>query len=302
MSFIWEYVTSILPNVSRDTIIDDIRSIQNELKTTTLSSYKDSIDVFKKWTPKSKELIFKVNYFNKVVKSRVTTDSMVENIYKSLHKLDESLASVTECTLDLFNKEVSGVGLSYRKANILQYLEAASFVTSYARTFLIYLYNEDAKSHGSSVDGYDLLRYDVKYINEQWMNFITLIELFNNDVVNKSNFKKTIDNIPDISVSKDNLNTLNTTIGKDKMDPFHFSSISIKWNPIFRIKIKIAEYQAKKYKKALKEREALELRRLLLEAKKDGKENAKLEAQLGFVKDEIDNITRYIDEMEQKNG
>ena len=41
---------------------------------------------------------------------------------------------------------------------------------------------------------------------------------------------------------------------------------------------------------------------MLLELQRDGKQNAKLEAQLGYVKDEIDDITRDIVHMEEKNG
>lgn len=302
MSTIWEYVASLLPNTTRDIVIDDLRNVQNELKTTTLVVYKDAVPLFKRWKPASKDIEFKQSYFIKTVKTKSSSESMIECIYKSLLKLEESLEAATECTIDMFNKEISGVALSYRKANILQYIECAHFVVNYARAFLIYLYNEEQKANGTDAEIYDLLKYDVKYIDKQWMDFIMLIELFNKDVVNKYNFRKTVDNIPDIVVSKDNLQTLNATVGKDKLDPFQFGFLSVKWNPIFHVRIKIAEYQARKYKKALKEREALELRRMLLELQRDGKQNAKLEAQLGYVKDEIDDITRDIVHMEEKNG
>ena len=70
-------------------------------------------------------------------------------------------------------------------------------------------------------------------------------------------------------------------------------------NPIYHIRIRIAEWQAAKYQEAKEERSMVELRLLSLKELKSGKDNARLEQQIEYNQERLSKLTAKIGRMEE---
>ena len=71
-------------------------------------------------------------------------------------------------------------------------------------------------------------------------------------------------------------------------------------NPIYHIGMRIAEWQAKRYKSAKEELSLLQLRKLNLERVSAGKPDAKIQSEIKYLEARIQGLNFDIDEMEKK--
>lgn len=83
------------------------------------------------------------------------------------------------------------------------------------------------------------------------------------------------------------------------MDPYHFGLIPIKMNPIYHIRMAIAEWQVARYNAAIEEKRALEYRLLALKASSDGKKDAKLEEAIEYSEARLAKLNYKLATMEE---
>ena len=111
---------------------------------------------------------------------------------------------------------------------------------------------------------------------DAFINGINVIALPKKEIETK--FKE----IPNVLVNAESIETSQQLLGKDKTDPFQMRFIPLVLNPIYHVRIRVAEYQAAKYREAKEERGILELRIMLLKEQRSGRENAKIEKQIEY--------------------
>jgi hypothetical protein len=104
--------------------------------------------------------------------------------------------------------------------------------------------------------------------------------------------------IPEIQVTASDSDSLRNTIGDAKLDPFKLGFIATKANPIYYIRMLVAEYQVRRYKEMKEELSLLQLRRMNLEKYKANKPDASLERQIEYVESRAQKLSFEISEME----
>ena len=57
------FIASLMPTATRDNLVDTLRALADELKKEAIPPYKNSLDVFKKWEPKNKNLIILLKFY-----------------------------------------------------------------------------------------------------------------------------------------------------------------------------------------------------------------------------------------------
>ncbi|MOA51277.1 hypothetical protein D3C78_1744100 [compost metagenome] len=97
-------------------------------------------------------------------------------------------------------------------------------------------------------------------------------------------------------VAPDDVSTVEATVGATKTDPFHFGIIPVRLNPIYYVRMAIAEWQVNRYKAAVEEKRALEYRLLVL---KDGSKDAKIEQEIVYTEGRLQKLNKKLNDMEE---
>lgn len=295
-----KYLSSLLPSFGRDQVLEDIRITHAEIKEFTQPSYESAAQLFKSWKFKSKVLEAQIATFGRMVPS-AGRENIVGVIAKSWKPILENLDDVKDMVQRTYGEEVGGLGLTYLKANLLQFTECCAFVSKYARKLLVYIYVCETAEYeeGSTKVAESLTPAEMEWIAVNFVSFCTALNIASGNPVQ---VKKQMADIPDIVVTSENAETLPATIGERKTDPFKMKLIPIVMNPIYHVGMFVAEWQANRYKAAKEEVKLLELRRLNLEKLHAGKPDAHVQKEIAYMEGRIQKLNYQIAKMEAAHG
>jgi hypothetical protein len=297
---ILSYIQSLLPSFKKDRVIEDIRLVRAEIIEHTGPSYKVATELLSKWKFKSPVLSKQISIFERMVKGE-GNDNIVVTIDKSFKSILENLHIVENLINKMYNEEVVGKGFTYLKVNLLQFVEAVSFVSKFARRFLIYIYICETEVYPDSGTALytSLSKAEIEWIEANFVSFCTALNIV---TIKPNDLDKQFNNIPDIVVTNENVETLSSTLGEARLDPFQMKLIPIWLNPIYHIGMFVAEWQADRYKAAKEEVKLLQLRKLNLEKLSEGKPDAKLQKEIEYMEGRIQGLNYKLAKMEKDNG
>ena len=292
------FLNSLLPNFGKSRLLSDIDCIRKDLSETTLPPLKNIAQAFgmrkfkNEWVSNTDILFrrgvsfkYKGNFLNAI---NDAVGNMVTNV-----DTVESLVN------DYYADEVVRDGMTLIRVNILQYLETMTFVLRYTRRLLVIVMTMEVEEFKAEVDKVDpdYTPAELAWITENMSGFITGLGIM---AIDKVALDKQFKTIPDIAVNSATVDSTTAVIGTSKMDPFGFGFIGVKANPIYHIRIAMAEYQVEQYKLSKEQKQSLEFKLLRLKQLDDGKENAKLEKQIAYTQERIDKLTYSIKQMEDE--
>lgn len=297
---IMDFISSLLPSFGKNRVLEDIRITRNELNEITHPAYKTAVNVFKGWKFKSEKVLAYFKVFDTFVK-HPSNENYVMVVECSIADIVHNLTHVEDIINKTFNEDVGAGGLTYQKANLLQFVEACAFVSKYARKFLNFIYiceteqYEEAKTSLSV----SLSVAELKWLDEQLIPFANAFAIITKK---QTDIEKLIDLVPDIEITNDNAKTLESTIGITKLDPFNFGLVAGFMHPVYHFRMMIAEWQADRYKEAKEEMRLLSLRKLNLEKLADGKPDANTQKEIQYLETRVQDLTYKIAQMEEKYG
>ncbi len=295
------FIASLMPTSTRDNLVDTIRALSDELKKETIPPYKNSLEIFKRWEPKAKNLIIFTSTFHTLTKTN-KNESMIVIILDALQKLLDMMDPLITAVQSNFDKDIVMDGIGYRKASIIRLVELFVFTSQYARVLLNYIYIEQSKAIAvgdNSIDPqFKMLEKEVKFVTNNFNEFAKMINLIRNKNINKNNLDSILRSIPDITANAQSLKIAAVNNSSTDLDPVGLGLVNVNWNPIFAVRVKWEEYKHKRYLKAIKEKDTLMLRQMHYKLQLDGKPNPAIEARIEFLQDEIDDLTRDIYELE----
>ena len=294
---IWNFITSLLPSFKKDRIIEDTRLTRMEIREATLPAYHNAVELFKGWKFKSAELKDKNATFKRMTK--LGNGNIVENIESSFETILRNFDTIEEMVLQTFMEDVSGGGITYLKANLLQLVDMVGFVSKYARKFLIYVYVCETKEYpeDGSESATALMPIEIEWLNANFLSFCAALDILTGT---PDSMKKNLDNIPDIRVTKDNAQTLNSSVGQGKIDPFNMGLVDRWFNPIYCVRLRVAEWQAERYKAAKEELQQCQLRCMNLKKLHEGKPDARLQQEIVYMESRVQGLNANIAKMEKE--
>ena len=289
------FVKSLLPNFSKDHVVEDARITRGELTEATIPAYKNAVLSLKGYDYKSAEIKEMFKLFNRNVAG---SKDVIGTILEGLGETVENLEVVEKQIVKTYADEIATAGMSYRKANLLQFVELSSFVSKYARKFVFYIFVvESSQFAENGLEASESMSLaEVTWIKENFMNFVTA---FNAVTMRRDKVLKSIEDIPDIVITDDNEDTLSQGGGAARIDPFSMRFIPTWLNPFYHLGMHFAEWQANRYKVAKEELACLQLRRLHLEKLKTGKTDPALEKQIAHMESRIQGLNYKISELEK---
>lgn len=195
-----------------------------------------------------------------------------------------------------FEDKIAAKGLNYKKANLIQLVDAVTFSSRYTIKLLTYalksevaIVRDDKKMPHS--DSTDLIPAERDWMEKGLLPFCSVINIISKPVAN------TVDRlelIPDILADDNNYNTLKNTIGEVKLDPFMFSAMAFNWNPIGAYRMNRAEAKVARTREAETELAMTKLRLLQYERASQGKEDPSIEREINYLQSLADELTREL--------
>jgi hypothetical protein len=293
-----EFVSGLLPNFDKGRVIEDIRLRRAELKETTIPVYDAAAPFLSKWSVKSDKMKELQVSFQRITRSR---DNMFVHIHKALPNILKNLDEVEALVEKSYGEDVAAPGLSYLKANLLQFVVCTGFVARYARKLVAYVYIYETGEYedgGTNVND-SLTPYERQYVEANFANFCLALQAISG---NPANVKHTLNDVPDIIVKADNEQSLGQTMGEDKLDPLGMRFVTGVWSPIYQIRMMVAEWQNARHKEAREELGLLQLRKLNMEQLQAGKPDAAVQKKIDALERRIQDQTVKLKRMEADNA
>ncbi|MBH14257.1 MAG: hypothetical protein CMF37_15195 [Leeuwenhoekiella sp.] len=286
--------SSLLPSTSKETLLGDINLIRESINLHTLPVYKTAADLTRK-APLKGEI---AEEFERKAKRNLELykDNAIQTVHTSLTRAVANLSVVEE----LIRKNIEQDSLmrdamTYTQASLIQYVQVARFCSSYARRLLLVMTEE--ASEVLSDDYSKSSNREMEYVKQYMDGFIRGINAIGGK---KQDTVEAFEKIPDILLNPETVDVTKQTVGINRMDPFKFNLIPYRWNPIYHLRMAIANYQVQNAKLAQEELESLELRLLHLKQRRDGKENASIEQQINHTQGRIDKLRYKLHRDEEK--
>jgi hypothetical protein len=196
-----------------------------------------------------------------------------------------------------FERNVSADGMSFVSANLLQVINAAAFVTEYARRNLVATlayetYEASAARNGATPD---LTKAELLWLDKYRRAFFEALMLFE---IKPGDLQRKLESVPDMVVAPEDYNQIEAVVGGTvAIDPLAVGFIPLNYNPIYRVRLQIANYQVQQYRAMEAELEAIELRLVALKYAQSGKADPALEQEIADLTARVSDTYFKLEEM-----
>ena len=293
-----DFIKSLIPDFDKQRITEDIRITADELRNYTLPALKQAEQFMGKWKFESAQIQAQLPIYTAAVKQRKA--NIIATINEAMKNAAVNLEEVARMIDRSYSDDIIGQGLTFFKANLLQFAEYVSFASRYARRYVNYVYAAETAVFDGQDPVEDILApADIQWIEGNFLNFCNVLNVVGIPV---KEVTTALDNIPDIAILDDNARTLSATVGEKKLDPLAMGFIPIFLNPIYHIRMKIAQWQTNRYHIARNEIQCLKVRKANLEALAAGKPNPKLQQEISYIETRIQGLMRKNAELEDEYG
>jgi hypothetical protein len=287
---ILDYFKSLLPSFGQDSILDDLARLRAETNDVLLPSLAQAEEAFQGHTFKSEyakgiEATLKRRFQEHG--PQATLFSILDEVYKGLPAHLDMLDKLVEAS---FAKDVDAETLSYRKTNILKYIETVNFSVQYAVRVILRVIRIEGGAEGQHDAS---LHYAEKiYLDHNYSDWIESLSLVDQSAIA---VETALSSIPEIGVDEHVQGALDVK----KLDPLKLNFINPVLNPIYHVRMRRAEKTVADVNRAKEERKLVELRLHEYKARKTGKPDPVLEGQIEKIEDRLKSLDRSIAHMSE---
>lgn len=297
------YIASLLPSFDRQRITTHIASMQTDLGATTLKVYKDASALYDKHPFKSK---FNKD-FEKLYRAKLKghkAKNFVSGICAILATLPEKLALMDSLVSSNFAKDVQKDGMTYKKVNVLKYLDVCDFVLSYTDRVLLYsMASETYENLGVEAEIHsDFVPAMTKWLMANQINFLEALKVLELPV---KEVKDKLESVPDLTIHLDSekVGMAKETIGEHRLDPIGLGFLITTWaNPVYKLRMAFTEWQVARYKAKQEEKRALEYRLLALQESYEKKTDPKLKQTIDYTQGRLKKLNHTLATIEADAG
>lgn len=299
MNSILKFFASLLPSFERSQIQEDIEQLRKDVNDNLVPAFRAAARDMSGKGFKS-ALLNKFNAVYCYAFPQAKRGGFVEGILHFYAPVEANLAVIEEYVLELFAKDVTKEALTYRKVNIIQYLEMLRFVNRYSGRLLLRFLTAETGAVLGKGDQYDaaLTPMELRWLNENQNAYIAAMKALNHQ---PAQLRAVLESIPDIVVIPERSEIVRQTVGADKLDPLKFGLINFALNanihPLYHLRMVVAEQQVANYKRMLEEKRVLELRLLALKESYEGKQDAKLSQHIEYSAGRLEKLNYQIDKL-----
>jgi hypothetical protein len=284
-----DYVKSLLPSFGQDRILDDLARLRAEANDVLLPSLKQAEETFsgRAFTSayaKGIEKTLKHRFDSHG--SRATLFSILDEVYKGVPDQITMLDKLVESS---FAKDVAQETVSYRKANILKYIETLNFSMQYTVRMLLRVIRVET---GAAEDGESLHAAEKEHLDANYLQWLDTLELIDqkHEVIEHA-----LSSIPEVGVA----DHVEGAIDGKKLDPLKMNFITPVWNPIYHVRLRMAEKTVADINRSKEERKLVELRLHDIKTRSGSKSDPVVQKQVELVEERLKKIDHSIARMSE---
>lgn len=298
-----DFFKSLLATFSRDRVLEDCRVTHAEIKDTVAPAYRQGAELMRNWQFRSDQVVSLEKIFKEEVDRKLRDGNLVVSIASGVPVVLDNLETLSKLSEDKLGEEITAQAMTYFRANLLQLVEGANFFARYARALLIFIYVHESAPYVKDTDQQadairdHLVPADISFVMDNFRSFCTI---FNALAMPNAELKKKVLDVPEVNITEANAQTMPHTAGNTKIDPMKLGFIAAWLNPIYHIRIAVADYQFSRYKLAERELANLQLRKMNLEQlSRNQPGNAKLESDIRYTERQIGDLRAKLTKMEE---
>lgn len=295
---ILNFIASLLPTISRDEIMEDLRVTINELNTIGIPCYVEATT--------AKRLDGMQSKLSKDIGVRLVSGLKANGIARQTNFLGEvavrlkNVAVNAELVSKMLDEELESVvvseGVSSRKAVLIRTAAAMSFVSRYSLDLLNYVYVAELAETKGPHELSAMAPIVRKRIEGQVNYFAAALS---DCGIDPKDFAGKLKDLPDLMVNQRNANAVMGAVNLTKFDPFSLTAVmNFSWSPIFHVRLAIAEWQDARYRKNKDLLASLQIQRQMLEDDYQQSPNPQLEKSLRYHTDRIKGLEKRIADYE----
>ncbi len=224
------------------------------------------------------------------------TESLLSALNQNNQHMPGIIDGLRKSIKSIFSEKISSSGISYQQLNLLNMVEALDFYSQTSRTYLRWLYDEDAISEDNTSERH-IAKAEVTQLLGDRVAFGRLIEFFNRY---SKNIASVLDTVIDAVFDEQTYQIIQANHGLTKIDPANLFVVGVRYNIFWHIGRIWNEVQLNNFKHDKEEKQALELRVLRLKEIQAGQPSVETEKELTYVEDKLKRVKASIAEMEKK--
>lgn len=300
---ILSFVKSLLPHVQKEQVTEDVRITLGEIDDTVIPCYRSAAEFFRTNKPKSPEVrdLSMSFYRNFDLQGGSKMASIIGEIDRRLPHLRENLAYVGELIEEVLERDIIADGLTAKKAALIRAAEHISFASRFSLDLMTQVYVYESVSVDATVSE-TMSRPPgvVKHINNNIAAFAAIVSRYG--IPNKD-FRKIVLAIPEIPMNP-KVSAVVAGLYKERdVDPISVGPLAgFIGNPIYHIRMTVAEWQVNRYKANKEKSKELGLRLLYLKAQMDQNPSPELAREIEYQQERIDKLQAKCREVEEELG
>jgi hypothetical protein len=294
-----DYLGSLLPSFTRQRILEDIEAAREELADNTLEPLKAIARSYGSYKWKSDWVEEFDGAFKHNVKGKYN-GNILNGMLHVMETVEENLDLIESLVEREYKDELFRDAMSILRINILQYVEAMSFAIEYTRRLLVAIMACEVATVNGDTAGETLpTKGEFDWIAMRRESYFTVMNIL---AVKKEEVEKRFAELPEVIITKDTFEQTRATVGYAKVDPMSFGLIPLVLNPIYHVRMAVADWQVSRFKAAEEERRMLEFRLMQLKLAVSDKKDAKLEQQIEYTQNRLSKLRYELKEMGEKYG
>lgn len=292
------WFTSILPQFTKGSVLEDVSSKRKKLKENILPIMEQLAKIHGKRKFKNEWVQNIDRRIDREADIRYQGNFIVginEALKNSLDILDFIETQIQQN----FEQDVVRDAMTVVRANSLQFLETIGMVSDYTPRLMIAVMAMEDLAGGNQEAADEITVGEFKWLDARFSNFITGIEILS---MKKGDVEKKFKELPDLSMNADNIGIVESTIGANKLDPFKFGLIPIIGDVIYHVRMNMAERRVQSLKLAEEQKRMLEFKLLQLEQTEKGERDARLQKQIDYTRNRIEELTYMLEQEGMGDG
>lgn len=297
------FIKSLLPSFAKSSVLEDCRMTKLVLVTATQPTYEAAMRMFANRKFENAQLQADWTRYKNTVQGASGPNTIVA-IEKALKNMISTLDMIENLVERDYNEDIVASGISYYKASVLQMQESIHFAAEFALKYLNYVcVVETAEIENDGEEGITevvttaITPAEYRYIADRFPDFCVVM-----NTLTKATpaVKIQLEKVPDIAITDDGDKVVAHTIGESRINPFRHDFIAARFNPIYHVRLQIANWQVGRVNEAKALKEMLELRILRMKRSQEGKNDPQVEREIEHTQKRLDTARAFIRQKEQE--
>lgn len=298
-----EFVSAMVPGLKRADVIEDLSLSIKEMSTICKPAYSDA-DVFFKANRISSDEVKDLSdtFYANFKPHGGKNATFINNIYSVIGDLIENAQLISKEVEKQFEPDMVAEGMTARKASVVRAAEYMHFLSRYMLDLLSYVYFFEAQhSMGSAASqSIEINPVTIKRVQVNMGRFARLLESYSQPT---AKFAKIFSGTPDVLVGGANAGVVTSVYPIETLDA-GFVQVGSGFipNPIYHVRMAIAEWQYRRYRESEEKLGTLKLRLMHIKMLNSKQNSPQLEKEISITQSRVDKLSMSLDKDREEVG